>query len=50
MSDTPASTPTPSGKRVAQGFAILFTIIFVAFGVAGLGWHAGSALARLVGI
>ena len=45
MPDTPAST-----SKSLQGVAILAFIAFLMFFAAGFGWHAGVALARVLGI
>ena len=47
MADTLA---TPSGKKAAQGFAVLTLLAFLLFAAAGLGWHAGVALSRVIGL
>jgi hypothetical protein len=48
MPDTP--TPTTSNWKATQGFALLTILAFILFAAAGLGWHAGVALARVLGI
>ena len=45
-----ADTPAPSNWKVAQGVILISLIAFAAFVAAGLGWHAGVALARVIGI
>ncbi len=38
-----------SYAKAALGFAILAVLDFAIFAVAGFGWTAGAALARLIG-
>ena len=39
-----------SNKKAAQGFVLLTLLTFILFAAAGLGWHAGVALARVLGL
>ena len=43
-------TPQPFNGQVVQGIVILSLLVFIAFVVAGLGWHVGVALARVLGL
>jgi hypothetical protein len=45
MPDTPTSL-----WKLPQGIAVITIIAFLAFVAAGFGWHAGVALARVLGL
>jgi hypothetical protein len=47
---TDATAPKPDGWKVTQGFIFLTILAFVILAAAGLGWHAGVALARVLGL
>lgn len=46
----PDPTTPPNLKKTAISVAVLSTVMFAIFFAAGLGWNAGVALARLVGL
>ena len=48
--DIPAVKPTPTFASTIQGIVALTLVAFFVFGGAALGWHAGVALARVLGI
>jgi hypothetical protein len=48
MTDTP--TPVPSPSKAMKSAVVIALGMFLIFGGAALGWHAGSALARLMGL
>ena len=48
MADT--LKPAPTARSTVEGIIVLTLLAFLVFGAAGLGWHAGVALARVLGI
>lgn len=51
MTDT-STTPkaAPTFARAIQSAAVVALGMFLIFGGAALGWHAGAALARVIGL
>jgi len=45
-----ADTSTTNFRKVLEGIVVLAILAFLAFGAAGLGWYAGAALARVIGL
>ena len=50
MSDINTTPAQPDGWKAFKGFVVLTLLVFFTFGVAGLGWHAGVVLARVLGL
>lgn len=48
MPDTPKPAPTLSA--IISGVVFLALFAFIVFGASALGWHAGLALARVIGL